>query len=326
MPNDLQNKKIRFLHVSNKENKLCRENFRKPHFDLLGGYDQSFKLDGCFYLSKALEDGTSNWLQYREYANKCTGFSERRFSEDGKEPDKWLTSTYRYYLDVDFSKHKIYIVDNAKDFMNLLIDYGHFRLPFCDWGENFERSDVYAYLIIYKFYEKLDEKYDWIISSSSVQELIKTRTKRNMPLIQIFKKKVIIPNNKITNVFLADLIRSLNYYEKIIGNVTERKRFMEKHARFYTFNYWKLNRDGYKGIHFTENIIKPQTEPCKKNLECECYNPIIPKEEDVLDITRRPVLFEILDLKIEQKKLKDELWILKWLGSEQLIVWDWVFD
>jgi hypothetical protein len=65
-------------------------------------------------------------------------------------------------------------------------------------------------------------------------------------------------------------------------------------------------------------------------LECRCFEPIVPTEEDVPEITRRPVLFENLDLKISQElknKLKHEITrIPSWLGSEQLMVWDWVFD
>ena len=229
MSNNLQIKKVRFLHVTNEKRKLRQKNFRKPRFNLLGGENQNFQLDGCLYLSKAHENGTSNWLQYRERLNECTGANGyKRIGDDNEEkPDSWLTGTYRYYLDVDFSKHKIYIVDNAQDYLNLLIDYGYFNIGFS--GEGYKTSDIITFIIISKFFENFDGKYDWIICSSKVQELIKTRTKRNMPLLQIFKYKLVIPNNEITNEFLADLIRSLNYYEKIIGNVTEQKRIIEKY-------------------------------------------------------------------------------------------------
>ena len=359
---------MRFLHVSTKTTKLNKKKYRKPTFDLRGGFNYSFLLDGSLFLSKAHADGTSDWLRYREHMNKCPKQIQYRldkmeriksYNEEEKKlfstdpDDPWLKSTNWYYWDVDFSKHKIYIVDNPRDFMNLIIDYGHFtfcieyrgqwqrlnksqnkysRIKYCEKEDEFKLSNLSAHTAINKFYRELDGKYDWLINTPNVQKLVVSRTERNMPLVKVFKHKVVQPKNGITIEFLADLIRSKNYYDKIIGDIDELQKSM--HIGLHTFNFYKMNKDGYKGIYFTDNLIKVNKIPCPKefdeNAKCDCCNGIGPKEDDIPEVTRVPKIFDQFGLKMTQelkKEIKDLIIEMpQWLGSEQLMVWDWIFD
>jgi len=365
-PMNTTNNKIHFLHVSTHTTKLRKKKFRKPTLNLKGGFNYSFLLDGSLFLSKAHSDNTSDWLHYREHLSKCKKEIKyeldkieriKSYSEEDKKlystktGDPWIKSTNRYYWDIDFSKHKIYIVDNPRDFMNLIIDYVYFS--FCieyrgHWQNlNKTQSKYYSYkynekedefklsylsarIAINKFYVDLDVEYDWLISSSEVQKLIKTRTQRNLPLLDIYKNKVVVPKS-ITKEFLADLIRSKNYYDKIIGDIDELQKKMRIGPS--TFNFYKMNKDGYKGIYFTNNLIKVNTHPCElndeENISCKCRYAIGPKKEDVPEVTRVPKIFEQFGLKMTQE-VKQEIADLiigmpRWLGSEQLMVWDWVF-
>jgi hypothetical protein len=378
-PINMTSNKIRFLHVSTHSTKLSKKKFRKPTLDLMGGNNYSFLLDGSLFLSKAHTDGTSEWIRYRQYLSKCQKEikeeqkdikeekeeikeEQEKIKEEKEEIDRinnhfisdpWLKSTNRYYWDVDFSKHKIYIVDNPRDFINLIIDYGYFK--FCinysgfwqilkkaenkyynykynNKKDEFKLSYLSARNAINKFYVDLDVEYDWLISTTEVQKMIHTRNQRNLPLLEVYKHKVVVPKSGITKEFLADLIRSKNYYDNIIGNIDELQKKMLIGPN--TFNFYKMNKDGYKGIYFTDNLIKVNTNLCElneeKNISCKCRYGIGPKEEDVPEVTRVPKIIEQFGLKMTPE-LKDTIndviiGMPKWLGSEQLMVWDWVFD
>ena len=317
--------KISFLHVSGDTVKLCKEKFRKPPLHKKVTPYNDFLVYGCLFLSKAHADGSSDWLKYREHYNKCCRFREK--------DEYWLKGN-KYYFDVDFTKHKIYVVDNLLDFINFIKDYGYIR--FTQRGPvNF--TNLLAYNIFNQFYCNLDGMYDWLISSPKIQNLIKRRDQRNLPLLKIFKSNVVIPCNIITNEFLADLIRTLKYYDKIVGNRNDLMKIFWIHLD--TFDFYKMNKDGYKGIYYTNNFVKVNTSPCQKKnsgpeYDCNCIAGIGPKKEDIPDLIGLPNIMKKLGFGMTTEiglKIKEQIEELiidlpKSLGSDHLLVWDWIFD
>ena len=89
---------LKFLHISTKECTINSRTFKKP--DLTEqDHRHSLNPNGCLFLSKAYEDGTSDWLNYsKSYANGSV----------------WVTGYekgigYCHYFDIDMTSHKDHV-------------------------------------------------------------------------------------------------------------------------------------------------------------------------------------------------------------------------
>ena len=148
-----------------------------------------------------------------------------------------------------------------------------------------------------------------------------------MSLLKTYKNKIIIPDKGFTNIFLADLIRTKNYYDNLVGDVNELHNKIR--IGISTFNFYKMNSDGYKGIYYTKNVIKRNTTECFINNKCSryCQRAINFDIGDFPEDIRPPIIFQKMGLSITEdfkKNIKEEIsWLTGWLGSEQMMLWDW---
>jgi hypothetical protein len=327
----------RFLHISPNKHKFSKKNYRKPRLHHRGGLNNNYNLYEAIYLSKVSGNGVSNWVNYRRKVFQCKN-ADSSYDDDFNENDPWLSSKNWYYFDIDFNKHKIYIVDSPHDFLNLIIDYGYFNFisvyqKFEDCTKNKKNDEIriknlIPHTLFNKFFNDLDNEYKELIQSNKITQLVEFRNKRNMPLLKIFKGQVVKSRNIITNEFLADLVRTKNYYDDIIGDVESLKKII--YIYLATYDFFKLNKDGYKGIYYTQNVIKLNKNKCIINEDCTCRYGIGIDKKDIPRITRTPKIMERMGLKINdqfQQGINDTIYDLtRWLGSEQLMVWDWIFD
>ena len=337
----------RFLHISPNKHNFNKNNYRKPRLHHKGGSNNSFNLREAIFMSKVSGNGVSNWVNYRRKVLQCKNAdsSDDYYSDDDyNDNDPWLSSKNWYYFDIDFNKHKIYIVDSPQDFLNLIIDYGYFNFRsvyriddkpwnFEDCTKNKKNDEIriknlIPYTLFNKFFNDLDNECKELIQSNKITQLVEFRNKRNMPLLKIFKGQVVKPRNIITNEFLADLVRTKNYYDNIIGDAESLKKNIEIYLS--TYDFFKLNKDGYKGIYYTQNVIKLNKNKCILNEDCTCRYGIGIEKKNIPKITRTPKIMERMGLKIDdqlQQGITDTIYgVTRWLGSEQLMVWDWIFD
>jgi hypothetical protein len=345
---------MRFIHVSIKQSKLKFNKLKKPTLHLQGDDRISFILKGCIFLSKELPNGSSDWLNWRNdlCENKLRNLSElndkhsidcNHSDENGiSYDDDWLSSTRKYYFDIDFEKNKIFIVDNASDFIRLFIDYGHFNLSVdynlykdLDWKTrsiNIKKDELRVknlinHTLINKFYDCLDEHTKNYLSSEKITILIENRNRRNIKLLKFYKNKIIIPEKGLTHNFLLDVIRTKKYYDNLIGDREDLVNKIKICAD--TFNFYKMNLDGYKGIYYTENVIKRENIVCSNNNECtgKCIKAINFDISDFLEDIKAPSIFKKIGLEMTsnfKKGLKDTISSLsEWLGSEQMMLWNW---
>ena len=189
-------------------------------------------------------------------------------------------------------------------------------------------KNLIPYTLFNKFFNDLDNECKELIQSNKITQLVEFRNKRNMPLLKIFKGQVVKPRNIITNELLADLVRTKNYYDNIIGDAESLKKNIEIYLS--TYDFFKLNKDGYKGIYYTQNVIKLNKNKCILNEDCTCRYGIGIEKKNIPKITRTPKIMERMGLKIDdqlQQGITDTIYgVTRWLGSEQLMVWDWIFD
>ena len=342
-----------FMHVSTKTTKLKIKKIHKPILHLKGDfYRIDFILSKSLFMSELMPNGSSDWLEWRknlcenklkqlsnEEDDNCSVkcYNEIENRRDDQEhylnDDSWLSSDKKYYFDINFDKHKIFIVDNANDFIRLFIDYGYYKFNI-KYVSNVDQSkdklalkNLINYNTINNFYNNLEEDIKVSLLSEKINQLVESRNKRNMSLLKTYKNKIIIPDKGFTNIFLADLIRTKNYYDNLVGDVNELHNKIR--IGISTFNFYKMNSDGYKGIYYTKNVIKRNTTECFINNKCSryCQRAINFDIGDFPEDIRAPIIFQKMGLSITEdfkKDIKEEIsWLTGWLGSEQMMLWDW---
>ncbi len=332
---------MRFLHVTTHPKGVNKKKFKNPRIHSFGGlYQHDFNMDGAFYLSKADENDSSMWLKYRELLKKYPNPPYYKYdkkkneyikleSNNSDNEDQWLNGKKQFF-DVDFKKHNIYVVDNPNDLKDFFVKYGYF----VERG----RSDVDKRLkyfrklkIINNFIDNLDnDNKSKIINTEKINNIKNIRNTRNMPYVDFRKNNVVIPKNKnISFEFLVDVIRTKEFFEKEVGDI------MELRNNIYTYirgiNFPKMVKDGYNGIYYTTNLIKFISEEKINKIYKSDYDPAT--EEPF----RHSNLFEPVDIGdfpnvlgnasendlIDIKKSIEGY--VKWLGSDTLILWKWVF-
>ncbi len=260
-----------------------------------------FNLPGGFYLAKADENGDSMWFKARQH------MKETGVKLDCDE-DPWLTGT-RQYFDVDFEKHRIYLVDSVEDLVTFFARYGTFTQKLkvmynvCDYQKYkklaaADRMRIKKYKLLRVLNDFLDNLEDASILTSSKFEIIKEqRNQRNMPLVN-FQRGHLVPH-KPTLQYLVDVVRTKEAFERIVGNLDPSLI----QTSLESINYPLLRQDGYNGVYYSTNIIK-------------IADVDIPYFPDVLGDTSEK------DLKFFRNQIA---YYMKWLLTDTLILWKWVF-
>ena len=345
---------MKFIHSSSGD-RITKENFVPPKLTRNGAWEQhDFNLDGGFYLSKADEEDSSMWLKFREkrikYPAPKTCFIEtskkiREVKFDESFDDSWVDKNKHFY-DVDFEKHKIYVVDSIEDIRSFFIKYGNFSqkiylplhltrdMPI----ENYKILLVYLRKmdLIESFLETMDEENKSKIGDTSKIDTLKARRNfHNLPYINIRKKKIIIPKKGINFEFLVDLIRTKEYYENMITkNIDIPTLRSEIRTTFEGIDFIKLNKEGYNGVYYGTNVVRfledeeielIYAEKLKLHSERKYHgisDDMYMKDIDIGDFPR--ILPDIKDEELVSFKKKIEFYF-KWLGSDTLLLWNWVF-
>jgi hypothetical protein len=332
---------MRFLHVSKDDTVLNKDSFCKPKIHRRGGWStHDFNMDNALYLSQAYEDGNSDWLSFCKWSQKPRPFVSKTDSkgkfvqlpntddEYNDTDNKWVSSKNHFFFDVDFDRHKIYVIDSVDQLKDFFIKYSVFhQRPIHYYPNDHYYSKIPNIDNRYKFYKMIQVLIDFITNLSpahralldnvSVVNHVKAiRNRRNMSLIKLKKNVVPIPKKGITFEFLIDVVRTIEYYDNIVGDTSE----IYTRTSIRGIDFPKLVKEGYNGIYYSRNIIKQNSEPYDSNIpHCDNY---VAK----IDIGEFPDV--IGDTTIEdtrQMKYDIENYI-RWLGSDTMILWNWIFD
>ena len=78
--------------------------------------------------------------------------------------------------------------------------------------------------------------------------------------------------------------------------------------------------DGYNGLYYSRNLVRQNTEPFDDTIK-HGYNCVAK-----IDIGEMPDLLgdtSAEDLLVMKQEIED---YIRWLGSDTLILWEWIFD
>lgn len=332
---------MRFLHISKDDDVLSKDSFCKPRINRRGGWsNHDFNLDGGFYMSQAHEDGSSDWLNFCKWSAVPRPFvsktdSNGKFVQIPNTEDEyndsesaWVTSKNHFIADVDFEKHKIYVIDTPEQLKDFFIRYAVFvqtplsHLPDDPWYSKIPNIEIRYKLykmnqVLIEFISNLSPASRALLDNVSVVNHVKNiRNLRNMPLIKLRSNMVSIPKKGIALEFLIDVIRTIEHNDKIVGDTSD--IYTRTHIRGIDFP--KLVKEGYNGIYYSRNLIKINTEPYDPKVY-HFYNYVAK-----VDIGEFPdVLGDTTIEDTRQMKYDIENYI-RWLGSDTLILWNWIFD
>jgi hypothetical protein len=308
-----------FLHVSTENTIISKDNFVRPKLDTVGTFKHSFCLDNGFHLSKSYSNGESMWLDYCKFQIRPRPPSSIR--KKGKiighcdfnpEEQPWLKPDInKQYFDVDFDKHKIYVMSSATDLIDFFSNYGFYRRSIRDYKENLRYIHYLKNLIIIDFLKTVDNMFQYFMKNQeNINHLKNIRNKRNMSLVKIIDDKVIIPKKGITPTFLVDVLRTQDYFEKIIGNSED---FLDKVETYLAYiDYPKIKKAGYNGIYFSEELFEVNDDIKKEFIK----KPNIGTFPNIFSNFRE----------CDRLKTKDAIEdYIVWLGSDTLVLWDWIF-
>jgi hypothetical protein len=105
--------------------------------------------------------------------------------------------------------------------------------------------------------------------------------------VKVINKSVTIPKKGITEIFLIDIARTIQRNLYMIDFLS-RKISSLKYNELKNINYHKLKNDGYNGLYYTQELFENKL--------------ILPESENVIRE------------------------YIKWMLSDTLIVWSWIFD
>ena len=137
-----------------------------------------------------------------------------------------------------------------------------------------------------------------------------------MPLIKLRNNSVIIPKKGITFEFLIDVARTIEHNDSIVGDFYE----LTTWTTIRGIDFKKMVKDGYNGVYYGRGLFKPNTEPFDE------------KEPHMYRYLAKPDIGEFPDIigdttgeDLKEMKASIEYYI-KWLGSDSLMIWNWIFD
>ncbi len=326
----------RFLHVSTDGTTITKDNFKRPKTIKPAHYTSSFNAERALYLSKVDDDNpeSSMWLRYRTLMRETEKLT--RWPGDKVREDDWLgPNAAKTFIDIDFDKQKIYVVDTPDDLKSLFLKYGIFeqsaawRKELDDAGYQRDRLRVEKMQelpIITDFLDTkiLEDRHKQTLSNpDKLAKLIATRTIRNMPLVKIKSGQVVIPKKGITTEFLVDLIRTRISYEKLIDDPSDLK--ITTHLTTLDFN--RMSSEGYNGIYYSTNLVK-FNEKIHDGVELDRKSR--PRFVNWHGYIAKPDIGAIPDFMpfledIDKRHIKSNIEeYIDWLGSDTLILWNWV--
>jgi hypothetical protein len=299
-----------------------------------------FNMDSALYLSKATDSGDSMWLNYRriiqnnpspprKIQDRKTKNITYNIEKDVDNSDVWL-SGHKHFFDVDFNKHRIYVISNVKELLDFYVNYGVFKQRIKWTNNSQDKNDLMRlkyynkYMIIKNFIDNLDLKYKIVMNEhKKVVHITNIRNIRNMPFIKIVKNHIVIPKKGITFEFLIDVYRTMDYYNNIIGDSSDLSDKVI--TNLISIDFPKMVREGYNGLYYsTELFIQYETifDIPNDNITSDWNSNFIQK----------PKIGEFPDClyffsKDDKNSIKNSIEeYIQWLGADTMIVWKWIFD
>lgn len=333
------------MHVSKDHNRVFkRKKFHEPAIHKSGGlYQHDFNMDGALYLSKVDDDDekSSMWLRFRKLLekypqppykryNRKTKTTEEISDPDADKPDPWLNGKIHYF-DVDFNAHHIYVVDTPEDLKNLFIKYGYFHQRVKYRPGTHEINEIrFKYmrklLILNEFLDKLGESDKNRMKDTKIDIVKTNRNTRNMPLVQIRKKAIVVPKKGITFEFLVDLVRTKESFEKIIGDPSD----LEIWTYLRAINFPLMVKDGYNGLYYSTNIVKFANDEQLAKIYDEDTDPKnelrhwqkLLQQPDIGEMPNFLPFCSKEDMDDSKKTIEQ---YIQWIGSDTLILWKWIW-
>ena len=325
---------VRFCHISSDNSVITKDTFKKPKLTADFCQTHSFNMDGAFYLSKVDDDNpdSSMWVRLRKLLNTHTDFYVKK---NGGKPDEWLSGT-KTYLDLDFTKHRIYVVDTPDELKQLFIKYGKYR-QFVKWALRDETEETHKLnelrfeklnelQVLNQFIDSLEPEYLAQLhnpepkTAAKFDKLIASRNIRNMPLVAVKNQQVIIPKKGIKCEFLVDLLRTQQKWKALVADPSD----LRISTRLDSLDFRKIANDGYTGIYYSTNLVKFNSL-ADENMTGKPFKEYVDWCSFVAkpDIGDLPDFLEFLTEK-EKEEIKDEIeFYIQWLGSDTLMLWDW---
>lgn len=329
----------KFLHVTIKGDvKPSRDGFIDP-FKNKNIRENSemgyYNLDRAYYFSKAIGE-SSMWLDFRKYAmteprtdeeiedeNKKDEF-DKRYT---KETEPYLISKDYYYVDIDLEEKRIYVINTPTELRDFFVKYSIIER----YGD-FSGSKDYSSLKRYELVKINKILIDYLINLSYADRLLfgnittvytikNNRNRRNMSLVKIDQDKIIIDKRKSRFGFLIDIIRTIEYNDKIIGDPST----ICTTTRIETIDYVKLRNDGYNGIYYSDSLIRVNSSIEEE--DADTYRRYFEQTfVQKIDIGHFPdIIGNTSNEDLRRMKFDIETFI-RWLGSDTLVVWKWIFD
>ncbi len=326
---------LRFLHVSTDGVTITKDNFKLPKSIKPSHYTSSFNAHGALYLSKVddVNPESSMWLRYRQLKMETEQLVKWSGDDDAKH-DQWLApNAVKTVVDIDFEEQQIYVVDSPDDLKTLFIKYGIYEQK-AKWRgddetyrrDNLRLQKIRELAIITEFLETniLEDRHrQFLANPDKLAKLIDTRTSRNMPFVKIKDRQVVIPKKGINTEFLVDLIRTRISYEKLIDDPSD----LQITTTLKTLDFNRMLADGYNGIYYSTNIVRfnekvhdgveldRKSRPRFVNWQGYIAKPDIGKIHDFMHFLTEK----------DKTDIKDEIEdYITWLGSDTLILWNWV--
>jgi hypothetical protein len=130
--------------------------------------------------------------------------------------------------------------------------------------------------------------------------------------------KIIFDKKKTHFEFLIDIVRTIEYNDKIVDDSSD----IAYKTVLDMIDYTKLLNDGYNGLYYSDNLIRVNSKMAEEDLNFE----VAYKYVDKIDIGDFPdVLGDTsIEDRIEMKNNIEEF--IRWLGCDTLLVWKWIFD
>jgi len=140
-----------------------------------------------------------------------------------------------------------------------------------------------------------------------------------MSLVKIHQDKIIIDNRKTRFGFLIDIIRTIEYNDKIIGDSST----ICTTTSIETIDYTKLRNDGYNGIYYSDSLIRVNSSIEDADTYRRYFEQTFVQKIDICDFP--DIIGDTSDEDLRKMKFDIETYI-RWLGSDTLVVWNWIFD
>jgi len=343
---------MRFLHVSQKHDiEINKDTFKEPRIHNKGSMDQhTFNIDKALYLSKADENDSSMWIEVCKLLkrNKMVHLSLKDSVKDSLQKDSlqkdslkdslsdslqkdleeqsydeydcWINGK-KFFFDVDFEKHKILFIDTIDDLRNFCVKYLALdqRVKYNKDEVIYKRDEdrfekLLMLRILNAFIESLKESDKQLMTLAQDHPVKTNRSIRNMPYVKVLDK-VVVPKKGITFEFLVDVVRTKEFFEKIIGDPSD----LEIKTESDYIKYREIADDGWNGIYYSTNLIK-----FVENTDIghtRYWGDLIQN----IDIGYFPDVIPHIVEK-DSKQIKDDVGhYLQWLRSDTLIILKWIF-